>query len=954
MAGESVGEIFYTVDARTASLLTADKQVATSSTNMQRSFDKTDKSANQLNTSISKLSLVISSFITAAALKSAADMINKYGEMQERVRMASSSAKEFDTVQRRLMATANGTYRSLSEASEVYIRTADTLRSMGYTTDDALDVVDSMSYAFVKNATSADRADTAISAFSKSMTSGKVSADSWETIVSAIPTVIDAIASSSGKTTAEIRSLGATGKLTATQLSEGLRNSLEENKAAADGMSTTLVDASVRMRTAITQVLVAFEDRTGALKAFTSSIISVADYILKFADDGDRVKSVMDTLGNTIGIVASILLGKFVSSVALSTVNLVHNAAANLRAATAATTLAGSVKALNAAFSMAGGLVGIITTAISVLGFFIAKNQIAKQSSLDFADSIDTTTESLNTMNAAQMRGALADLATATEDSKNKISDFDKEIQSLSNRLQFAKDHLATLTEGTKAHAQWTQIVADRENDLAKATRDQSNEQDRLNGLSEKAAVINETLAQTTANVGDEANQAAGGVRNLAGALDEATVAGTRFIQSQNDQLAILNTVGDREKAVLKARQNAIRAGIDADSEQMAQIVKNAGAIYDKEEAERAAADATKAGVSATKSSASAYESVAQKLENLKNQAQLATSSTEQLTREQTLLRAEQSLGAKATQAQKDAAREYAGQLYDATEGVKLLAQAEQARRFGAQEMAAAATMTQAYSGAQEDPAAQINLQEEIKLQALEKYHELGVLSVQQYEDYKTAIMRQAANERNNIAEEEADRQFDAVQSMLGSSADAFGSLSTMIENAAGRSSAAYTAMFAVSKAFAIAQSTLALNNAIMQAMADPTAVTVGQKFANYAAIASAGASLLSNITSASMGRRYGGGVSAGNAYRINEDGRSEIFQDSSGRQMFIPGSSGKVISADNAGGGGVVQTNSFTINTTGGIDDETLAKLTSMMKQVSQNTIKNEQRPGGSLQKSR
>ncbi|WP_322957973.1 tape measure protein [Providencia huashanensis] len=50
-------------------------------------------------------------------------------------------------------------------------------------------------------------------------------------------------------------------------------------------------------------------------------------------------------------------------------------------------------------------------------------------------------------------------------------------------------------------------------------------------------------------------------------------------------------------------------------------------------------------------------------------------------------------------------------------------------------------------------------------------------------------------------------------------------------------------------------------------------------------------------------GRRYGGNVSGGNPYRINESGESEIFQTYDGKQAFIPNKSGKVIPADKAGG---------------------------------------------------
>ncbi|WP_407057064.1 tape measure protein [Citrobacter sedlakii] len=100
-------------------------------------------------------------------------------------------------------------------------------------------------------------------------------------------------------------------------------------------------------------------------------------------------------------------------------------------------------------------------------------------------------------------------------------------------------------------------------------------------------------------------------------------------------------------------------------------------------------------------------------------------------------------------------------------------------------------------------------------------------------------------------------------------------------------------------------------------------------------------------------GRRYGGTVSAGNAYRVNEDGRSEIFQTAGGQQIFMPNQSGKIIPADKAGGGGgVVQHITFEINTTGGIDDATMAKMAQMMKRVTLFHISDQaNRPGGLIQ---
>ncbi|MBK5014428.1 hypothetical protein [Pantoea sp. S62] len=217
--------------------------------------------------------------------------------------------------------------------------------------------------------------------------------------------------------------------------------------------------------------------------------------------------------------------------------------------------------------------------------------------------------------------------------------------------------------------------------------------------------------------------------------------------------------------------------------------------------------------------------------------------------------------------------------------------------KFAQQEIAASQIMPDAVSGAVENPTAQIDLQEQQKLEALAKYQALDVQNAQLYEDAKTAIQRQAANARQQIAQNEANMQSQAISSIIGSVSQGFDGLANLAAGAAGKSSGAYQSMFALSKGFAVAQAALNLQLAISQAMADPTALTPAQKFANYAAIASAGASLLTSIGSISMGgaREHGGPVNVSSMYRVGESGKPEIFKASNGSQYMIPGDNGSV-----------------------------------------------------------
>ncbi|HBD1867199.1 TPA: hypothetical protein KIB38_004507 [Salmonella enterica] len=406
--------------------------------------------------------------------------------------------------------------------------------------------------------------------------------------------------------------------------------------------------------------------------------------------------------------------------------------------------------------------------------------------------------------------------------------------------------------------------------------------------------------------------------------------------------------------ALTKGKQAAIEYGIeqqDLTREQKDQLIAasriNAQLEEEKEKRDKAA--------KASSRHSSSVDAAKQALERQSNALARLNTGYADGSLELAQYDAVMALGSKATNEQIAQAKEQAKAIWEVTTAIKNRAQAEQAKRFTDQEIAANKTTPDAVTGAVQDPTAQIALQEQQKLAALQQYQQMGVLSVQQYEDAKTAIQEQAANARRKIAVDEANAQTEAIGSILGSASQGFDSLASIIENTSGKSSGAYVAMFAAAKAFAIAQSTLSLNTAIMQAMADPTALTPAQKMANYAAIASAGASLLSNIASVTMsgGRRYGGTVSAGNAYRVNEDGRSEIFQTAGGQQAFIPNQSGKIIPADKAGGGGgVVQHITFEINTTGGIDDATKAWIVKSMKQVALFQINDQaNRPNGMIQ---
>lgn len=1004
---EKMGGFYYEVDIDTEKMLSGINRINAGVDSMEKhtdkasaAMDKAEKSANTLSTGLSKLASTIKVLISVAALKEMAGMVQKYQEMSERVKMATSSVSEFNEVQARLLKTANGTFRSLSEAQELYIATAASLRSMGYTTSQAIDVQDSMSYAFVKNATSADRAASAISAFSKSINTGKVSADQWETLTSAIPSVIDDIAAASGKSGAAVRALGSAGKLTAQELTEGLRQSLEANMTAATGMSNNLTDATVRLRTAITEVLVSFENQTGAIQGFTNGLISAADSILDFSRDSDSMKGATDAAVVGFGAVASVLAGRYTGAIYGATKSkfsmiaaTVKNQAAEVNAAKAAianadaeiknaqatiqaeqakaryfatqaavnrqhgisvsyqqehiqiqkaiatqeaivqaaterkTAAVAAASVANRVYSasatllkngmaLLGGPVGVIS-AVAAGWYLYQQNQAAaRKESIAFADTLPEVIAKLKELNLEQARGKLADTSESIENQKEAIKGLKSEIDALNSQYQERIILAKQMGGGDETNNGHLKIAAQISRELAQKNRDLDSANTKLaqtqEGYSAIAVRVNEVMIDQMKAARDNANATKEAEKNatfLGGAhalLAQKLGASTQALQAFNAESLKKNWGGEAGEKLIKQARRRLEleklTGEARERQQAAYDAEDAG-VKDpqrvKELQDTAAEtyrvrDARKENNKQATASVNATNEAAQALSRQQAQLDRLNTGYKQGSLELAQYDAVQALGSKATPQQIADAKAKAAAIYEQSKAVDKLAQSEQAARFIAQEMAARDTTVNPDTGRAADPTAQINQQEQQKLQALQNYQTIGAISVQQYEDAKTAIMETAAMQRKEILKREAEEHQQNMANLLGASSDFAGALAGAIGNAAGEASGAYKAMFAISKGFAIAQAGLNLQMAISNAMAVPWPLNIPA----IAQALTAGTQVVNAISGANYGggRKNGGSVRAGNLYEFGEGNLPEVLQ-MGGKSYMLPGNNGRVFS---------------------------------------------------------
>ncbi|MDM8494354.1 tape measure protein [Acinetobacter baumannii] len=167
-----------------------------------------------------------------------------------------------------------------------------------------------------------------------------------------------------------------------------------------------------------------------------------------------------------------------------------------------------------------------------------------------------------------------------------------------------------------------------------------------------------------------------------------------------------------------------------------------------------------------------------------------------------------------------------------------------------------------------------VNLNEQNSIEALNAQFEQQLISQQDYENQKTAIIQAAQDQRKQIAAEYAKNaqdiedkyQQDRLNTQIAFGGQMMGSLTSMFGSMFGEQSKAYKIMFAADKAYAIAAAGIAIQQSIAQAakVGFPT---------NIPLIASAiaqGASIIANIRAIKdQGFAEGGYTGRGGKYEV-------------------------------------------------------------------------------------
>lgn len=498
--------------------------------------------------------------------------------------------------------------------------------------------------------------------------------------------------------------------------------------------------------------------------------------------------------------------------------------------------------------------------------------------------------------------------------------------------------------------------------------------EDALNAIQDRTSVINAEFAKLPRSISQATGSLETSFAKMIASINDATGASSAFVSVIDSITSAINRLTGQTVSAAEvisdltstAEMFSRRArtwswvGIDgwaAQNQAIAAVANQAATLVsDMDAVTKSTGEAAKAQAHLTvpkatekdkkKKGKSAEErqaeSVAEKLEKLRQQTMLNATSTSELSREQAILNAQQSLGKAATQEQIKLAGEYAAKIWDQKNALKEQAEAEKEKQ----------RVEKSYHGlrAIASPTSGIDSEYQQRMADLDAYAAAYPQKITEIEQTRAAIEAQYRQQRMDAMWAEWQQQslgaqlfgtaLDSAMSTASNSItglltgtmsvqDAMRSLGSTVLNSLVNSfvemgvqwvksavmgqtaQVAATATTTAAQTAGLATTTAASTAAAATTTAAWTPAAIVASIGSFGGAAAIGVgAVLGALAMGIAGKRKNGGpVSAGSMYEVGEGNAPEIFQASTGRQYMIPGNSGKVISNKDisGGGGGVV-----------------------------------------------
>jgi tape measure domain-containing protein len=234
-----------------------------------------------------------------AALAVFKNFVDQAQSANNAIRSISETQAQFNALQKETLATANLTGESFRSTATGIVRVYRSIEDMGGTARDAINVVETLNKTLLVSGATGSEATSTLIQFTQALQSGVLQGDELRSLRENAPLAMKAIAKAAGVTTAELKKMGAEGKLTTGILVKAFTDKqfvkeLEEMRSRMD------LTFSQSVQIASNNISVFFsklEESTGVLAKIGNGLVLLSNSLNLIAQNKFTILAVGLTIG---------------------------------------------------------------------------------------------------------------------------------------------------------------------------------------------------------------------------------------------------------------------------------------------------------------------------------------------------------------------------------------------------------------------------------------------------------------------------------------------------------------------------------------------------------------------------------------------------------------------------------------------------------------------------------
>jgi lambda family phage tail tape measure protein len=250
-------------------VLISPKKAVSGTKRVGKELDRTKKKARSLESQLKKAFAFIG---IAFVVKELAALGDAFTNLQNRLRVVTTSQRELVTVTEDLLQVANRSRSSFQSTAELYSRMALATRELNLEGANLITITESINKAIILSGASAKEANNGLIQLSQGLASGRLTGDELRSTLEQLPIVADVIAKQLGVTRGELRALGAEGKITSIKIIRAFQNAEAELEAKFAKTVPTLSQSFVVLRNNVVAFIGRINEGTGILRGFGNVI----------------------------------------------------------------------------------------------------------------------------------------------------------------------------------------------------------------------------------------------------------------------------------------------------------------------------------------------------------------------------------------------------------------------------------------------------------------------------------------------------------------------------------------------------------------------------------------------------------------------------------------------------------------------------------------------------------